>query len=104
MFANTHDESAEKYRQELLAAAAGKTPVELAASCVEEFFAKFFSSRDPLIGIGFDTLDGPCRVVEAAIERDWRAEHGDDSQAEWSEAEAWYLIGVQVGLRLRVSR
>jgi hypothetical protein len=100
-------EQRENYRKELMRAVANKTPVQIAADGVENYFRAIMTTRDAVIsGLTDIDLDDVFRHVECAIERDYVAEHGP-SKDDWSAtfaADAAYLVGVQVGLRLRGAR
>jgi hypothetical protein len=82
-------------------------PVAIARESVRRWFDSLLTTKDPYQHVRLDhdfTAENAFAHVESALEEDYRAQYGDenlDAMREDFAREAGYLIGVQVGLRLR---
>lgn len=85
-------------------------PRQMAVDAVEKWFTGLLSTSDAVTDAGNQpTLESAFDEVTAALEFEHVAQHGpitpdQDVVMEMIGREAGYLIGVQVGLRLRAAR
>jgi hypothetical protein len=78
-----------------------KDPHQIARAAVDRYFAAMVDSRDFFLGEQNDAIEKVCEEVYEILEAGTTIDPSDDL-IRWALAlDAGYLVGVNVGLRLR---